>query len=199
MVVEANFYESYIEQGYVSRINMIFKNYNTFPRMIDSFEEELCDRITEEKAYNKRAAMGDLGVRVQTSGHSDPTLKQAINHLTTIEKIRKEDLHSGLLDGTDEVEKHIIEIKALNMMRFDYKSVVRALKACLEDEEQEELTLVLKKKLNANMMSVQRGIELDSARKRIKRSRSKVRQQAVIYMEKRYEEDIVVWDIKDKQ
>lgn len=199
MVVEANFYEVYLNQGYEQRINMILKNYTSFPRMIDGFEEELCDTIIEERAYNRRTEMGDLGVRVQTSGHSDPTFKAAMNHLTTLEIIRKEDLRSGALAGTDEVEKHIMEIRVLNMMRNDYKSVVRAIGATLDDDERDELELTLKRKGQIAMISEERGIEVDSVRKRLKRSRLKVRKQAIVYMEKRYKENSLIWDTEEKQ
>ena len=71
-----------------------------------------------------------------------------------------------------------MEIRVLNMMRNDYKSVVRAIGATLDDDERDELELTLKRKGQIAMISEERGIEVDSVRKRLKRSRLKVRKQA---------------------
>ena len=63
----------YAEAEDFKRIDIIFEHFDNFIRLIDMFEEGLRDTLKEEKLYNKRTERGEIGIRVQTSGCSDPT------------------------------------------------------------------------------------------------------------------------------
>lgn len=53
------------------RFDLIYKNYEVFPKLVDCFETGLFNTILYEREYNRRARNeADLGVRVQTSGKS---------------------------------------------------------------------------------------------------------------------------------
>lgn len=51
--------------------------------------------IKEEKAYARKSAMGDLGVRLQNSGTGNPIAKAAIENVMIMEAIRKGNLHKS--------------------------------------------------------------------------------------------------------
>ena len=75
-------FDSYASGNPNQRFDLIYKNYHTFPKLIDSFETGVFNMILNEREYNRRAKnKADLGVRVQTSNKSDPTAKLAeVNH-----------------------------------------------------------------------------------------------------------------------
>ncbi len=83
MAAENDFLLIYAESDNGKRIDIIFEHYDNFLELADMFEGRLFDDIKEEKAFNRREARGDLGIRVQTSGKSDPTCK----HISQLKKI----------------------------------------------------------------------------------------------------------------
>ena len=44
-------------------------------------------RAQQEQEYKHRAARGDLGVRVQTSGISDPTVRETIDNIMIMDML----------------------------------------------------------------------------------------------------------------
>lgn len=74
---EANIVKQYEEANVSGRIEILIKYYPNFIRLVEGYEQSLSFIIKEEKAYKHRQAKGELGVRVQTSGMSDPTAREA--------------------------------------------------------------------------------------------------------------------------
>ncbi|WP_207637477.1 hypothetical protein [Butyrivibrio sp. XPD2002] len=87
MAAENDFLLIYAESDNGKRIDIIFEHYDNFLELADMFEGRLFDDIKEEKGFNRREARGDLGIRVQTSGKSDPTCMEATGNLTLIQDI----------------------------------------------------------------------------------------------------------------
>lgn len=112
--------EQYGQGNAKERFRLIFKNYEVFMNTVDSYERGIIHLIIKEKEYNRQNQRGDLGVRVQTSGISDPTARKAIELVTVQEAIRKADFSSGLLKDTDAAEEHRREILIINMMREEF-------------------------------------------------------------------------------
>ncbi len=58
-------FDSYASGNPNQRFDLIYKNYHTFPKLIDSFETGVFNMILNEREYNRRAKnKADLGVRV---------------------------------------------------------------------------------------------------------------------------------------
>ena len=76
----ANIVEQYAGADVPARIELLIKYYPNFIRLVEGYEQSLSFIIKEEKAYARKSAMGDLGVRVQTSGTCDPTAKAVIDN-----------------------------------------------------------------------------------------------------------------------
>lgn len=68
--------DEYATANIKERIEIILDNYPNFLEIMDGFEESLKYLIINERKMAKRRSRGDLGVRVQTSGFSDPTVMQ---------------------------------------------------------------------------------------------------------------------------
>ncbi len=115
-------FDSYASGNPNQRFELIYKNYHTFPKLIDSFETGVFNMILNEREYNRRAKnKADLGVRVQTSNKSDPTAKLAVERVMIREAIEKCDLDGGILKDTDNPEKHKKAIWTITMMRREYE------------------------------------------------------------------------------
>ena len=72
---------------------------------MEGYEQSLSFIIKEEKAYARKSTMGDIGVRVQTSGTGDPTAaKAAIENVMIMEAIQKGNLESV----TSELDEQVV-------------------------------------------------------------------------------------------
>ena len=78
MITGAMIVTKYGDSTKERRLDMICKYYPCFLEIVDSFIEDMEDDIRNEQDYNRRASLGDLGVRVQTSGLSNRTQKEAV-------------------------------------------------------------------------------------------------------------------------
>ena len=89
---------------------------------MEGYEQSLSFIIKEEKAYARKSAMEDLGVRVQTSGTSDPTAKEAIENIMIMEAIQKGNLESVTSELDEQVVmKYQREVVTIQNMREDYQ------------------------------------------------------------------------------
>ncbi len=134
-ITEEQLVEAYGKGDPKQRFTLIYKNYEVFLKLIDSFETGLFNRILYEREYNRREKNGgDLGVRIQTSSLSNPTAKKAMEELKIREAIRECDLSGDILEDTDEPEKHERDIRMIKMMRREYKVFNESLKSLSEKE-----------------------------------------------------------------
>ena len=121
MQEEANIVKQYEEANVSGRIEILIKYYPNFIRLVEGYEQSLSFIIKEEKAYKHRQAKGELGVRVQTSGMSDPTAREAIDNIMIMDAIRAGDLSSIIRDLDEEVSKlHEAEVATLQNMKEDH-------------------------------------------------------------------------------
>ena len=118
---EANIVKQYEDADVTERIEILIRYYPNFTRLVEGYEQNLSFIIKEEKAFRHRKAKGELGVRVQTSGKSDPTAREAIDNVMIMEAIRSGDLSGVLRDLDDEVTRlHEAEVATLQNMKEDY-------------------------------------------------------------------------------
>ena len=118
----ANIVEQYAGADVPARIELLIKYYPNFIRLVEGYEQSLSFIIKEEKAYARKSAMEDLGVRVQTSGTSDPTAKEAIENIMIMEAIQKGNLESVTSELDEQVVmKYQREVVTIQNMREDYQ------------------------------------------------------------------------------
>ena len=118
----ANIVEQYAGADVPARIELLIKYYPNFIRLVEGYEQSLSFIIKEEKAYARKSVMGDLGVRVQTSGTGDPTAKAAIENIMIMEAIQK----GNLENVTSELDEQVVmkyqrEVVIIQNMREDYQ------------------------------------------------------------------------------
>lgn len=74
---ETDILRSYRSNDAEGRLAIMLNNYAVFPKIIRKAEKKIQYKIKSEKEYLRSHARCELGVRVQTSGTSDPTFNEA--------------------------------------------------------------------------------------------------------------------------
>ena len=134
-ITEEQLVDAYGKGNPKQRFKLIYRNYEVFLKLVDSYEVGLFNRILFEREYNRRQKNGDdLGVRIQTSIKGDPTAAKAIENLMIREAIEECNFSGDILKDTDNPEKHKRDILTLHMMRREYEVFDTSLKSLPEKE-----------------------------------------------------------------
>ena len=127
-MAEKNLIKIYVDASSAKRVDIIIKHYTDFMGIVDGYTEGLRYMIECEKESNSHREIGDLGVRVKTSGStSDPTAKKAIRNVMTREALINCDFSGNVMDGVDRAEEFIRDAYLLRDMRKDYELFNRQL------------------------------------------------------------------------
>ncbi|SFG84982.1 hypothetical protein [Oribacterium sp. WCC10] len=117
------------------KAKFILKNYERFPKIIAGYESNWAIIVKAEKRYNEKAASGELGVRIQKSGTSNPTMNEAIANLELSTARSETDLRH-VLKGTDNPDQHVKDKLIIQDMQDDYTILCNAIYALgTKDEE----------------------------------------------------------------
>ena len=118
---EANIVTKYADADMDERVNILINYYPNIMQLVDGYERSLQIIIKQEREYLRNRAKGELGVRVQTSGISDPTANEAIENMTIEEAIKSGDLSAVTKDLDAETrELHELEVRTIRNMREDF-------------------------------------------------------------------------------
>ena len=168
----ANIVEKYAGADVSARIELLIKYYPNFIRLVEGYEQSLSFIIREEKAYARKSRMGDLGVRVQTSGISDPTANAAIENVMIMEAIQKGNIEEITSELDEQVSiKYQEEVMTIQDMREDYQILQNQL-FYLPTEEADVLIQYFNCGRQAEKMSYELDVKSNSLRTRICRSKS---------------------------
>lgn len=181
-MAEKNLIKVYVDANSAKRVDIIIKNYTNFMGIVDGYTEGLRYMIESEKESNSRSEMGDLGVRVQSSGSiSDPTAKKAIRNVLTREAIINCDFSGDALDGVDRAEVFIKNAYILRDMRMDYELFRRQLSILGREKDLFEKYLCQEKTLSD--IAEESGITYESAQQKVHKIRVKVKKQVISFMD----------------
>ena len=121
-ITEQKLVDAYANGNPHERFSLIYKNYEVFLQLVDSFETGLLNQILFEVEYNRRAKNDDdLGVRIQNLRFSDPTACKAIEHIMIREAVEECNFSGNILKETDNPEKHKRDILTIHMMRREFE------------------------------------------------------------------------------
>lgn len=172
-------FKKYMRLGTEERLELICEHYGSFLGIVDSYTEGIIYMIEEEQDYNHRQEMGDLGVRVQTSGmHSDRTAKQAIRNVDLRDAVENCRNLDEALDDTDHKEIFIDRCFTLKKMRKEYRLLSKQI-ASLDDMEKELFEDYLTRAKSVQEVAAQLQIEYDSAQQWMRRIKTKVKAKAM--------------------
>lgn len=184
MATKANIVQMYAESTPDKRIDIICKNYHNFEAIIKGKISALMFSIEEEKEFNRREGRGDLGIRVKTSGyHSDVTWDTGVNETLLEKAIIKCDFSGGILDGTDDEDKHIRDACTLNRMRREY-NLFNSQMGYLSSPQKKLLLEYLTREKSIEDLAEQEGIQYRSVQKKISEIKMIVKKATVNAMER---------------
>lgn len=145
------------------RIKIVLDHYSGFMAYVNAYEAGLVRTILAERLYNRRAALGDLGVRVQTSNTGNPTSSEGDEDMIVRQAVRDGDYITALR-GADKYETHKWQILLLKDMREIFALVDEQI-GCLGDEK-DIFVRYLKREFNLATIADSEGVTSDAMKKR---------------------------------
>ncbi|SCY16051.1 sigma-70 family RNA polymerase sigma factor [Butyrivibrio sp. INlla14] len=156
------------------KVDIICRNYPSFLGMLDSRIEGLVYTIETDRACSRHSDRGALGVRVQTSGTSDPTANTGISETMTRDALRTCDFSSGVLEGTENEIDYMYEAYVIRDMRKAY-FLFNTQMCILKPKEKALFTSYINGAKDAAEIADELGITQESARLKIHRAKKKVK------------------------
>lgn len=175
---------NYIKAEPEKKAKYILGNFAVFISIVDSCEHSLKRTIKAERRYNRKNAMGDVGIRVQNSHIGDPTSEEATENIMLDKAFELGDLEKELKD-TDCPEWHLRDAEIIEDMREDYSILVDVIHT-LKPTEQNLLLPYLTYEKSLRDIADEAGILYESAAVKITRIRTKVRKDAANSLANKY-------------
>ncbi len=156
------------------RISIILYNLSKFEGVMSNYRDDLVDETWEQVQYNQRGHKDDLGVRVQTSGLSNPTYKQAVTLMMIEEMVDTGIVTDTILALVDDQEETSYQVKNYNRMLKGYKYVERYVRKNLDGQERNIIEKYISRDLDIADVADEMGVEAASVRQRLWRIRLKM-------------------------
>ena len=172
----------YSEAGPEGRLQIMMGNYAVFPKLIRRVEKKVFYKITVEREYMRSLHRGELGVRIQTSGISDITADEAIDHVTVEEAIRTGKYDRGLIRDLENADEYETAIRTINVMRLDYELLTEIIDDLREKDSKVIKQYLVEGKLFKEIADSE-GKTYDAIKKRIERIRAEIRDQILDCLE----------------
>ena len=175
---EVTFVDIYQMMGIDEKIDFIIDHIARLDRMMNAFEVGLITNIQRERRYNRCAENGELGVRVQTSGHADPGNEGSTNG--DLQKYIRQGNYMAALKGTDNFFKYKAQIITLQDMRDDYR-IISAVVDSMGDEYDQYIKYLYKKNSIARAADAE-GVSTEAIKSRFYRAKKEIRETSKAWM-----------------
>ena len=174
MKSEAINIDDYIVSETTARFNFIYENYPVMEDVLSSYRNDIIQDVMDMKVYNRRAASGDLGVRVQVSvGIGNPTQNLAIAHMNIAEAIDTGFLDDDFFEDTDDPEKLVYRVQTYHRVAMEFREVNDKLKT-LKPNEQQILKPYMMRKITMSEIADELGIGYQSAAVKVGRIKKRL-------------------------
>lgn len=180
MAAGASIISKYILADFEERVCIMLENYTTFEAQLEIELDGIEYRIKEERAYQRRVARGDLGVRVQTSGISDPTFREVAENIMIEEALKKMDFNSDVFENVEEMEEIKRDIYAMEIMQIDFRDMKKQLKV-LKTLDRTTLLTVYEDEVEIQTLAANEGIDYESARSRVNRAKKRLQEKMIVF------------------
>ena len=119
VIYQNQFQKEYFLADSRGKIDIILSNYVTFQHQLSGIEKGIKLDIKVDQDFRFRKERGDLGVRVRTSGYSDPIAREAIRNVELDRAFDENDLE-GELEKTSDPDVFRRQIRMLHSMEEDF-------------------------------------------------------------------------------
>ena len=168
------FLQKYSEADPEGRLKIMMGNYAVFPKMIRRIEKKVIYKIRIERDYVRSHHRGELGVRIQSSGKSDPTANEAIINVSLEEALKTGEYDPGLIRGLENADEYETAIRTINVMRLDYELLTEIIDDLREKDSRVIKQYLLEGKLFKEIADSE-GRTYDAIKKRIEKIRAEIR------------------------
>lgn len=166
--------DDYIGSDTKERFDFIYENFSVISGMIKDYKEDLITEVMEQKAYNRRAANGELGVRIQISmGISNPTQNKAIEHSAIKEAIECGFLDEDFFEDTDDRQELIRKVTCYLGIQSDVTEFEKKLRI-MPLRDQKIVRPYIQGEKSITDLVEDLGIEYQSVLKKVYRIRKKL-------------------------
>lgn len=179
----------YSNASATERVDIMFDNYQLFPRMIRKEEKKTQYKIKSEREFSRSHNRGELGVRVQTSKISSPTEDEAIANVMLDEAMKTGEITDGLLKGIDDAKTYAKEIRIISIMKMDYELLEEFVED-LDDLDCQMMKAFLIKKMYIKEIAAETGMSYDYTKRRLKTLREEITLEVVDCIEMNCGEDM---------
>jgi len=156
------------------QFDFIYENFSIIKEMLRDYREEIIKEVIEQKAYNRREANGDLGVRIMVSmGISNPTMNKAIEHVAIAQAIDEGWLDEDFFEDTDDRQELIAKIRSYHRVNRDLETFISKL-ATMRLKDQNILKPYLLKQKSMDDLAEELGVEYRSAVKHVYRIKKRL-------------------------
>ena len=170
----------YSNASATERVDIMFDNYQLFPRMIRKEEKKTQYKIKSEREFSRSHNRGELGVGVQTSKISSPTEDEAM---------KTGEITDGLLKGIDDAKNYAKEIRIISIMKMDYELLEEFVED-LDDLDCQMMKAFLIKKMYIKEIAAETGMSYDYTKRRLKTLREEITLEVVDCIEMNCGEDM---------
>ena len=158
MDAEAIKIDEYLGIGVEKRFDFLYQNYSVIKPIIKNYKEDLIRDVYDMKTYNRRAANGDLGVRIQISiGMSNPTANEAEKRAMITQAIDEGYLDDEFFEDTDDPQDLIRRVTIYKLVSADYKEFKKKLDE-MDPIDQRVIKPYILKEKSMNELSEEMGI-----------------------------------------
>ncbi len=174
MESEAIKIDEYLSSDIDKRFDFLYVNYAVLRPILRGYREDIISDVYNMKVYNRRAANGELGVRIQISlGRNSPTEREAISHVSIAKAIDEGYLDEDFFEDTDDPQDLIRRVTVYHRVRIDYEAFSNKLGTLLPKEQRILKSYLLQEK-SINDLADEFGIDYGSAAKKIYRIRKRL-------------------------
>ena len=117
-------------------------------------------KIKSEKEYLRSHARDELGVRVQTSGTSDPTFNEAATNIMIEDAFKTGEVDKGLLKGIKDASLYEDEIRLVSIMRMDFE----LLEEIIEDLDESDSKIMKQYLLEGRLLKKSQTMKAEPTR-----------------------------------
>ena len=164
------------------RLSLMLSNYAVFPKAIRRAEKKIQYKIKSEQEYLRSHSRGELGVRVQTSGTSDPTFNEAATNIMIEQAFETGEVDKGLLKEVAEATKYKEDIRIISIMKMDYE----LLEEIIEDLDENDMRVMKQHLLQGKLLREIADDEdrtYEAIKKRVERIRADIREEIIECLE----------------
>lgn len=175
----------YAKATSLDKVKCIMKNFERFPNLIAGYEATWKIIVQAELRHSHDADRGELGVRVQMSGISDPTMDSAVLN-TALDQAQSENDLRHILNGTDNPSQHITEKMIIMDMQDDFMILKNQIHTLGVSDEERLLHYLQRESMTLQELADESHLQLASYKKMIYGIKKTVIASAVEYIDLKY-------------